>query len=94
MANDQRFEPSAITIRAGTTLRWENTTAGRHTVTFDPSKVSVPGRIELPPDARPFDGGLIDPNKRFERTFETRGTYRYACALHERAGMVGTIEVR
>jgi amicyanin len=66
------FSPASLTIKAGTTVTWKNTTAASHTVTSD--------------DGKSFDSGASNPiaaqTGTFSFTFTTAGTYAYHCAIH------------
>ncbi len=66
------FSPASLTIKAGTTVTWKNTTAASHTVTSD--------------DGKSFDSGASNPiiaqTGMFSFTFTTPGTFAYHCAIH------------
>jgi len=66
------FSPATLTIKAGTTVIWKNTTAASHTVTSD--------------DGKSFDSGMTNPiaaqSGTFSHTFTTAGTFAYHCAIH------------
>jgi plastocyanin len=73
-----RFDRSSLTVAAGTTVRWTNTSVNLHTVTaFDGS----------------FDGGVVAPGASTSVTFDIPGTYRYYCRQHILGGMLGTVVV-
>lgn len=62
------FQPSSITVSAGTTIIWTNLDPVVHTVTADDGS---------------FDSGSIASNDgRFERTFAEPGRYQYHCTFH------------
>lgn len=61
------FNPSSITVTAGTTITWTNKDPVSHTVTSDNSL---------------FNSGSIGPNGTFSYTFSTAGTYPYHCSIH------------
>jgi plastocyanin len=76
------FNPTTLTVSAGTEVTWLNGSSLAHTVTSSPSSTEV------------FDynvgvGGSVS------RTFNTAGTYEYYCELHGTPtdGMRGTITV-
>ena len=77
------FEPDRITVPAGTTVTWDNTSLSRHTVTAEGGT---------------FDSGS-DPAKwlqsgqKFSFTFTAPGTFNYYCLPHQQLGMVGTVIV-
>jgi len=66
------FSPATLTIKAGTTVTWKNTTAVAHTVTSD--------------DGKSFDSGTSNPiaaqSGTFSFTFGTPGTFAYHCEIH------------
>ena len=66
------FSPATLTIKAGTTVTWKNTTAVAHTVTSD--------------DGKSFDSGTSNPiaaqSGTFSFTFTTPGTFAYHCEIH------------
>ncbi len=65
------FSPASLTIKAGTTVTWKNTTTVPHTVTSD--------------DGKSFDSGSskpIAPGGTFSFTFTTAGTFAYHCTIH------------
>jgi plastocyanin len=61
------FNPSTLTVTAGTTVKWTNKDGITHTVT---SNTGV------------FDSGNINSNGTFSFTFATAGTYPYHCNIH------------
>lgn len=61
------FNPTTITVAAGTTITWTNKDAIAHTVT---SKTKL------------FDSGSIGSNGTFSYTFATAGTFSYYCTIH------------
>src|SRR5450759_2913612 len=61
------FNPSSITVAAGTTITWTNKDAVTHTVT---SKTNA------------FDSGSLSTGSTFSFTFATAGTYSYYCKVH------------
>jgi plastocyanin len=71
------FEPSSVTIPAGTTVKWTNATEIGHTIQS--------GDIEFE------DSGLLESGKSFTETFDQPGTYFYTCGPHP--WMTGTITV-
>ena len=66
------FSPATLTIKAGTTVTWKNTTAVAHTVTSD--------------DGKSFDSGTSNPiaaqSGTFSFTFKSPGTFAYHCEIH------------
>ena len=66
------FSPATLTIKAGTTVTWKNTTSVGHTVTSD--------------DGKSFDSGTSNPiaaqGGTFSFTFTKAGTFAYHCEIH------------
>lgn len=86
------FDPETVTIRAGESVTWRNTSPFFHTATGDASKAADPSRVSLPQGASPWDSGAVNGGEQFTRTFDVPGEYRYFCIPHE-AQMLGTIVV-
>jgi plastocyanin len=86
------FEPSELTVAAGTTVKWTNEDDILHTVTSGkPKKQGIPGISEDRP-GRPdgtFRESLDGAGSQYEFTFEEAGSYNYFCEIH--ANMTGTI---
>lgn len=61
------FNPSTITVTAGTTITWTNKDAIAHTVT---SSTNL------------FNSGSIGTNGTFSFTFATAGSFSYYCSIH------------
>jgi len=87
------FRAKTVTIRAGETVQWRNTSPIGHTVTADPARAANPANVALPAGAQPFHSGEVDAGQVWSHTFTVPGTYRYVCLPHERQGMVGTVIV-
>jgi len=82
---DLRFNPSSLTVPAGTTVRWVNDVPMFHTIT--PDSTAQPGvwtrRVM---NAR---------NETFSDTFSQAGeTYTYHCEPHLANGMTATVRVQ
>jgi plastocyanin len=61
------FNPSSITVVAGTTITWTNKDSGPHTVTSNDGLIN---------------SGPIASGKSFSYTFPTAGTILYHCSIH------------
>lgn len=61
------FDPSTITVTAGTTITWTNKDAIAHTVSSN---------------SNAFESGTLKSGATFAFTFATAGTYSYHCAIH------------
>ena len=77
------FNPGNVTITAGTTVQWLNTSGLTHTVTSAPSSTET------------FNQSVNSGSGGFSRQFNSPGTYEYYCTLHGTPdqGMVGSIIV-
>lgn len=65
------FSPTSLTIAAGTTVVWKNTTSIAHTVTSNDQKTFNSG-----------DSTPVNSNATFSFTFKTAGTFAYHCDFH------------
>jgi plastocyanin len=87
---DYSYTPSALTIKAGTTVTWTNNGQAGHTVTSDGGGGFASGTLS---------GSMTDPyggmtsGGTYAATFSTPGTYPYHCAIHGAALMSGTLSV-
>jgi plastocyanin len=90
----ESFSPADVSVRAGDTVEWRNTSLITHTVTDDPKRAIAPSDAGLPPGAQPFDSGDIPAGQVYLRTFTVPGTYRYFCTRHEAEGMEGEVVVK
>lgn len=94
MTNTMKFDPDTVTIEAGQTVLWENTSLLAHSVTADPEKATLEGSVSLPDKAEPFNSGIMDPEETFVHTFKHPGKYVYFCIPHEGAKMIGVVIVK
>ncbi len=74
------FNPSSITVSAGTTITWTNKDSTTHTVTSTGGPAS-------------FDSGNLTQGQTFQYTFTQTGTYTYRCDRHPTT-MTGTVVVQ
>ena len=100
MTSDQSFSPAEITVAAGDTVSFKNTSSEAHTVTAydegipEGSDYFTSGGLPSEEAARDeLSPALVPAGDTYEFTFEEPGTYRYFCIPHEEAGMKGTIVV-
>ena len=78
------YDPSPLTVKAGTSVTWTNNDSSIHTVTSGlPEKGDV-GTL--------FDSSLISPGMTFVHVFDKQGTFDYSCTLHP--FMQGQINVK
>lgn len=74
------FQPSTLTITAGTTVVWLDASDAPHTVTSDASAPST------------FDTtSNVTEGKTFALTFNTPGTYTYHCKIHPNMKAIITV---
>lgn len=87
-----RFQPTELTVAAGTTVTWTNDDAILHTVTSGTSvKKDDFGNFDITPDGR-INGTLADKGQTFSFTFATPGEYAYFCSRHN--NMTARVVVR
>jgi plastocyanin len=77
-----KFVPADLTVKAGTTVIWENQDAAGHTVTS-----GTRGNASTL-----FESGNVAGSKTFSFTFGDPGVYPYHCKTHQ--GMDGQITVQ
>jgi plastocyanin len=61
------FQPRDLTVKAGTTIVWNNKGGQAHTVAADKGA---------------FDSGMIKPGASWKYQFKTPGEYAYGCTPH------------
>lgn len=88
------FSPREVTVRAGESVVWKNSSKEIHTVSADPARTLKKESVSLPSGASPFHSGEIQPGKTWRTTFPVPGTYKYVCTHHENHGMTGTVIVK
>lgn len=74
-----KFVPADITVKAGTTVTWNNRDNFTHSVQFKDGGL-------------PTDPQLMKPGESTTFTFTTAGTFHYQCSLHPQQ-MQGTVTV-
>lgn len=101
MTADFQYAPETVTVPTDGTVVWFNESDVGHTVTAYEQKLPdgaayfTSGGFSSEHVARNHPSeGLIEPNGRFEHTFERPGKYEYFCIPHEGIGMVGSVRVR
>ena len=63
---DFKYQPEALTVKAGTKVTWLNRDAAPHTATVKDG----------------FDTGTLRKGERKTLTLETTGTFAYICTIH------------
>lgn len=91
---EMAFSKPRITIQAGQSVVWKNTSQTVHNVVDDASKAMSRVDVQLPAGVKPFGSGLLQPGQSYSHAFSVPGTYRYVCTLHEGMGMKGEIVVK
>lgn len=89
-AGDNFFAPKALTVAAGTTVRWKNTGADSHTVT------ARDGSWDSSPACPQVGDGCWMPGQTFSHTFNSTGLFFYYCKLHGTpggGGQSGSVQV-
>jgi len=81
---DLKFDPGTITIDPGTTVRWVNEDETAHMTVSDDFEDGSAN-----PNA--WSSDPLNPGDSFEFKFDTSGTYKYHCGVHEY--MKGTVIV-
>ena len=64
---DKSFQPATVTVGAGGTVTWRNTSDREHTVTADDQT---------------FDSDVLGGGQTFRRRFDRAGTFAYRCLIH------------
>lgn len=98
-----RFEPAAVTVAAGETVVWRNTSSHAHTVTAYADGIPAAAEYfasggydgERAAERGWLDGGGggLYEGDTYEHTFAVPGEYRYFCIPHEQSGMRGVVTV-
>ena len=89
MTDSLRFDPAAITVAVGDTVRWVNVSVDEpHTATADSARARRAGF-----NSGSFPAAWLDPGESFEFTFTQAGQFPYHCIPHEAVGMVGSVTV-
>ena len=98
---DHSYSPERVSIVIGDTVRWENDSSDRHSVTSTSDSNSRGESFDSNPncdDAFLFNR-CMRPGQSFSHTFTTRGTFTYYCRRHGRdaafpdCGMCGRVTV-
>lgn len=64
---DNSYSQPSLTVSVGTTVRWTNNGANKHTATADDLS---------------WGSGTMEPNGAYSKTFKAAGTYTYFCSYH------------
>lgn len=96
-----RFEPHAVSVKAGDAVRWTVASGPPHNVTFwqdsIPSGAVVQHGANMPSTTTALSGPLrMNPSDTYVVSFSgvPAGTYRYFCTPHLALGMKATIIVQ
>lgn len=91
---DMKFEPAVVTIHRGETVAWQNLSPIIHNIVDVPSESPKAGIMTLPKGAESFQSGLMNYGAAYVHTFDTPGTYNYACTMHIANKMIGKVVVK
>jgi plastocyanin len=69
VVRDFMFNPTPLTVKAGSTVTWTNMDDEPHTVVSDTGA---------------FKSGGMDTNESFSHKFDKPGTYHFTCSIHPR----------
>lgn len=69
LVKDFMFNPTPLTVKAGSTVTWTNMDDEPHTVVSDTGV---------------FKSGGMDTNESFSYKFDKPGTYHFTCSIHPR----------
>src|SRR5450631_1404366 len=69
LVRDFMFNPTPLTVKAGSTVTWTNMDDEPHTVVSDTGV---------------FKSGGMDTNETFSYKFDKPGTYHFTCSIHPR----------
>jgi plastocyanin len=69
IVKDFMFNPTPLTVKAGSTVTWTNMDDEPHTVVSDSGV---------------FKSGGMDTNESFSYKFDKPGTYHFTCSIHPR----------
>ncbi len=100
-AKGYRFEPAAITVKAGDAIKYINVTGGPHNVAFDPAQIPADVQPQLnanmPTPMSTLSSPLLtQPNEAYTISFAKikPGTYEAHCTPHLAMGMKQSITVQ
>jgi plastocyanin len=96
-----RFEPAALTIKAGDGIKFINVTGGPHNVSFDPAAIAADVKPQLAanmptPASELSSPMLVNPNDSYTVSFGNikAGTYEVHCTPHMAMNMKMTVTVQ
>ncbi|HSE48650.1 MAG TPA: copper-containing nitrite reductase [Terriglobales bacterium] len=92
--SEMAFLQRQVTIEAGQSVLWRNTSQVTHDVVTNVARVAIAAHVRTPNGAAMFDSGHIQPGANYQRTFNVPGIYKYVCTLHETGGMIGVVIVK
>ena len=78
ISDERPFTPGNLSITAGTTVVFKNTSTTPQTVTADPQSKNEGTLVKLPDGAEALESGVLYPGETYTYTFETPGTYVYS----------------
>nr|1BYP_A Chain A, PROTEIN (PLASTOCYANIN) [Silene latifolia subsp. alba] len=85
------FVPSDLSIASGEKITFKNNAGFPHNDLFD--KKEVPAGVDVTKISMPEEDLLNAPGEEYSVTLTEKGTYKFYCAPHAGAGMVGKVTV-
>lgn len=82
-----------VTIKAGATVEWRNSSNAVHEIVANPAKAKAASKPVVPQGASPFDSGFVRPDHSFTQRFTVPGLYRYVCDLDSAHPVQGEVVV-
>nr|prf plastocyanin precursor [Silene latifolia subsp. alba] len=85
------FVPSDLSIASGEKITFKNNAGFPHNDLFDEDE--VPAGVDVTKISMPEEDLLNAPGEEYSVTLTEKGTYKFYCAPHAGAGMVGKVTV-
>ncbi|PIA35509.1 hypothetical protein AQUCO_03500105v1 [Aquilegia coerulea] len=85
------FVPSDFSVSAGEKIVFKNNAGFPHNVVFDEDE--IPSGVEVSKISMGEEDYLNAPGESYAVTLDAKGTYKFYCAPHQGAGMIGKVTV-
>ncbi|XP_059278933.1 plastocyanin A'/A'' [Lycium ferocissimum] len=85
------FVPGSFEVAAGEKITFKNNAGFPHNVVFDEDE--IPAGVDVRLISMPEEEYLNGPGETYSVTLSEKGTYKFYCAPHQGAGMVGQVTV-